>query len=244
MLDRILMAAIAASVAALPACGGDDDIVCEDLAFQGDHIGAGVDDLTGYSEVRGDLRILQVDDLSVLQCLTRVAGDLTIIDNPQLADLTGLEALDEIVGAMFIQNNPALTALDGLELSVFGTAPDGNDVVSIAIDDNDMLTSILALNRVGTLPGGLVITSNDALTDLSGLGNVTAIGDVLAIQNNAALVDISALISLRDLDGDLLIEANPSLPTCAAEALRDQLVAEGFAGSVSISGNDDTGVCN
>ena len=65
--------------------------------------------------------------------------------------------------------------------------------------------------------------------------------DVLAIRNNAALTDISALVSLRDLGGSLLIEANPSLPTCAAEALRDQLVAEGFIGAVSISGNDDTG---
>lgn len=238
------MAVVAASLAAVPACGGDDGITCEDLTFQGDHTGAGVDDLIGYSEVSGDLRILQVGDLSLLQCLTRVAGDITIIDNPDLADLTGLEALDEILGAMFIQNNPVLTSLDGLELSTFGTAPDGNDVVSISISGNPMLTSILALNRVGTLPGGMVITSNDTLTSLAGLGNVTAIGDVLAIRNNAGLTDISALISLRDLEGDLLIEANPNLPTCAAEALRDQLQDEGFIGAVSISGNDDSGVCN
>ena len=239
----VVGALVLVALVVVPGCGGDDAVVCEDLTFQGDHTGAGVADLAGYSEVGGDLRVLQVRDLEPLACLTRVAGDLTILDNPQLADLVGLESLDEILGAMFIENNPTLASLDGLELSTFGTAPDGNDVVSLVIDDNDLLTSVLALNRIGTLSGGLVIVNNDALTALTGLGNVTQIGDVLAIRNNAALTDISALISLRDLTGPLLIEANPSLPTCAAEALRDQLQDNGFIGAVSISGNDDSGTC-
>ncbi len=36
---------------------------------------------------------------------------------------------------------------------------------------------------------------------------------------------------------------NPALPTCAAEALRDRLIANGFTGTATISGNDDTAVC-
>jgi hypothetical protein len=41
---------------------------------------------------------------------------------------------------------------------------------------------------------------------------------------------------------DVSISGNPQLPTCQATALRDQLKAHGFAGSIKIA--DNLGACS
>ena len=42
---------------------------------------------------------------------------------------------------------------------------------------------------------------------------------------------------------DLIFQDNPTLPTCAVEALRDAIGTDNIGGSVSISGNYNDATC-
>ena len=44
-------------------------------------------------------------------------------------------------------------------------------------------------------------------------------------------------------DGRFLVKHNISLPTCQAEEIAEQLIAEGYQGTVEIGGNDDEAEC-
>lgn len=70
---------------------------------------------------------------------------------------------------------------------------------------------------------------------------LASIGEYLEISYNESLtlIDFAALASLG---GALRIGNNPLLPTCQAEALRDQLIAAGWTGTPIIWGNG-TGTC-
>lgn len=54
---------------------------------------------------------------------------------------------------------------------------------------------------------------------------------------------LTGLDSLTDFGSDMFIRQNPTLPTCAAENLRDRLAGQGWDGTATIEGNDDSGTC-
>jgi hypothetical protein len=82
---------------------------------------------------------------------------------------------------------------------------------------------------------GLALRSNEALVDLSALSDVRSIESDLWIEVNPDLTQLDHLNpdldgSLETLGGELSIHGNESLPTCAAEHLRDALIARGWTG--------------
>ena len=64
----------------------------------------------------------------------------------------------------------------------------------------------------------------------------------LRIQRNVVLtsLDFGSLTSLGDT---LTIKGNSSLPSCYATDIYDRLVANGWTGTATISGNNGTGTC-
>jgi hypothetical protein len=78
------------------------------------------------------------------------------------------------------------------------------------------------------------------VASLEALSALTHIDGDLSI-TGTALASLEGLYTLAGVTGSLAITDNSSLPTCAATALLARL---GFEPSeVTVSGNDDAGVC-
>lgn len=144
-------------------------------------------------------------------------GYFQFSDNPTTADLGSSFASLEKLGVITLENNGGLTAVNA-----FAAA-----------------TALRTLHA----EENLYIVNNDSLTDITSLAAVTSIRTRLRITDNALLADISSLLNV---DGSLFdgafqgvfIQNNPSLPTAAqAQALINNLVGEGFAGTTTNTGN-------
>ena len=81
------------------------------------------------------------------------------------------------------------------------------------------------------------IGSNDALLNVDGLEKLVAITEDLVVRNNIALADIDGLGSLFSVGKSITVTGNTSLPTGAAQALADRLVANGYEGEITIENN-------
>jgi hypothetical protein len=73
---------------------------------------------------------------------------------------------------------------------------------------------------------------------------VEDIDEWLVIQDNPLLADLDGLGALVSMGWMLKINDNAILPACAAEALHQQLVDQGWTGTADISGNWDAGTCD
>jgi hypothetical protein len=75
-----------------------------------------LDSISGYVEVTGDLSVLlsPLEDLTGLECLTLVGGELVVLNNNSLTSLEGLNNLVTIEDTLSITSNPILPNLDGL----------------------------------------------------------------------------------------------------------------------------------
>lgn len=82
-------------------------------------------------------------------------------------------------------------------------------------------------------PRNLVSLSLPSLESTSGSFSITE-GNLLASIDLPSLTSVGPSFTVSD---------NPVLPTCQAQAVLDQLVANGWTGTVDISGNDDSGTC-
>jgi hypothetical protein len=109
----------------------------------------------------------------------------------------------------------------------------GNDVTTL---DLPALTTV-----AGVGPGhGVILIRFSGLTTLS-MPSLQQTDGKVVIEKNLQLTSLSfpQLLSIGPL---LRIRVNPALPTCYATNLADQLVANGWVGTVDISGNG-TGSC-
>jgi hypothetical protein len=166
-----------------------------------------------------------------LPALEQVAGLLSSrapLSTPALAEVGGTLRI-QFLAAETSYSFPALATVGGLYLDSFNlTAFDVPSLTTISGDGGGSLAGdvrvvstripFLALGLVATIPGDLIISNNDSMTsfDLSSLG---ALGPTLTITGNAVL------------------------PACYATNLRDQLLAGGWTGTWTISGNNGTGTC-
>ena len=165
---------------------------------------SGLDDLT---VVGGNLYIGNNDalsDLSGLSGITYVGGSLDIYTNLVLSDLSGLSGITSIGGSLVIGNSPALSDLSGLEAltSVGGT---------LQISFNDVLSSLSGLDGLTFVGGYSSISYNPALSSLSGLDGLTSVGDDFYIENNDALNSLIGLDALTSVGNYLIIQSNDAL---------------------------------
>jgi hypothetical protein len=191
-------------------------------------------------------------------------GALLVQDNPRLTAVTlandvSIVALNvrnnlALQGLAFriafnplwyeIADNPALVGLPDV-LSV-GPPPVLNLPCDYSIVNNDALTSLEGLSRLDDV-GLLIVQDNDQLVDLRGLESLREAHE-LTIENNAALTDLAAIDPAREgvlatvLDL-LAVRDNVSLPSCEADALAAEMLANNADLMVEVSGNGDGGTC-
>ena len=110
----------------LISCGEGTDTQCKGNIFEGDFVISSqeaLNELSGYNEVTGNVSIMgPVDggmDLSYLQCLTRVGGNLKISHTDQI-DISALKNLTSVGGDLVISSNALLTSVDLPALSAVG----------------------------------------------------------------------------------------------------------------------------
>jgi hypothetical protein len=209
----------------LGACATDSEVAgsCIDGVWQGNATADDLDALAGCAHVAGNLYLwdAEVDDLSALHALESVSGALSILGSHRLHDLAGLERLEHIGGCLEIADNDGLYGLRGAD----------------------------ALRRAGCLMVGRSVPSgevfgNPALVSLDGLGQLAEVDGDLVIAHNPSLSGLSGLCGLERLGGqELVIHHNAQLPNCSAEQLAERLNGQGYAGEVSIGGNDEEAVC-
>ncbi len=185
------------------------------------------------SSIPSNVTIQSIDDnitnVSALQQLTDIGGNLLIIENPQLSSLGGLSNLVELGGDLELDQNPLLISLiafnnlefidgtlaigeqDGL-LELFGQnaalSSIGKDLL---LYGNTQLTSLSSLENIFLLNGTLEITNQNTLQSLNGLDNLTTTKGSILIKDNTQLNSIAALQTVTALDGEIVISNNPAL---------------------------------
>ena len=139
--------------------------------------------LYGLRNLRGtiDGRLLvqgnaELGDLSGLEGVVGIAGDLFLAGNPQLTSLLGLKGLLQ-VGSITVMSNNALLSLDGLENIGTITSVDSGRGASLYIESNAALRSIAGLSGInGDLRGAMAVWSNPRLESLQGIFGIRAVG--------------------------------------------------------------------
>lgn len=166
---------------------------------------AGCTTISGNLTIVGISSLSNITDLSPLNSITQVTGNLVIRNNGSgLVNLNGLSSVTEVGGNVEAMSNIGLTSLSGLEGL---TAIDGY----LQIIYNNALTSLSGLNNITTVGGHLTIFGNHSLTNLNGLNAVSSTGDYLNIGYNLGLTSLSGLENLTGLGGSLDVRHNASL---------------------------------
>jgi len=202
--------------------------------------GNDISDLSGLNmltSIAGDLNIGDIwsgnpilNNLSGLENLTAIGGSLNIMSNNYLLNLSGLNALSTIGSDLLLVNNFNLTCLSGLDLLTHI----GRDFISVG---NSSLTSLAALGNLNGDIRDLHFYDNWALLNFNGLENIYTIERDMFICCTA-VTNFSGLDNLKEIGGDVTIGnfywgGNPSL-----HSLTGLNSLTSILGNVSISAND------
>ena len=137
---------------------------------------------------------------------------MQITANDTLTNLSGLDNLTSIGGDLRINSNDGLTSLNGLSDSL--TSIGG----TLQIFNNDSLTSLSGLENLNSIEGWLQIIDNDALTSLSGLDSLdhTTLQHLRIEDNpNLSFCEIQPVCDFLENDGPATINGNA--PGCNSE---------------------------
>jgi PKD repeat protein len=249
------------NLASLEALSNLTEIEDGALILAGNHSVPNLSGMEKLSRIRRGLTIQNMNGLTNLEGLSGLQSvdGLIIENNENLASLSGPELLYEGF-YLSVNNNPKLTNLSGLEhvttltelninqnpalISLSGI----NEVTMISsnmnISGNQVLSSLSGLNKL-TIVNGIYINDNSQLVSLDGLQNLVTVNFNLTISSNPQLERVTDMAALSRIGSSLSIQNNSALPTCDAENLRDQVLEkDGIGGSVTITGNDNSGVCD
>lgn len=204
--------------------------------------------LSGITYLKGNLRIVQssLTDLTGLESLLCISGNLEIAENLSLANLDGLSNLEQIGGFLKVGTNKlgdeeagpnsALQNISGLgKLKHIGT--------HLWITKNPLITDIDALGQITTAQN-VVITANAALTNIDGLSNLTEIRGYLKLghknESNASLQNVDGLANVTYIGGYAWIAYNDSLENldglASVEWIGDYLGIFGNSSLESVAG--------
>jgi len=184
----------------------------------------------------------QIDDFQVnYPGCTEISGNVTIHGN-NISNLNGLNVLTKIYGNLQIVDNDILTNLNGLEglITVYGTVSIGNSDNG----GNPNLTSLNGLNNLSHIGGDFVIDRNSALINLSGCDGLSCIGGDLYIGDylggNVSLMNLTGLGNTNVFGGLVKIYGNDALNSL--EGLEN--LDFGAINTLSISENNSLSFCN
>ncbi len=186
--------------------------------------------------IPGDMTITtvgaNVTDLSPLNNIVSIGGELKIYNNPGLINI-GFGSLTSVGDGVYVENNPALNNLDSFSsLTTVGS--------HLHIRENASLTTMSGLSNIASVGGYLYFYDNDALTDLNGLSSLATVGAYVYIEGNDALSDISALQNTTFQPSSslgLTIKNNPVLGVCNIPNFCSYLANPASTHPRDISGN-------
>lgn len=238
---------------------GTQDFVITSLFLIGDLVIETPQDLADFAVtelegVTGDVFIQSnpsnaLTDLTGLELLRRVRGDVIVQNNDALNDLTGLDNLETIGGSLVIMNNlglsslpngfPALTSV-GQSLMVnansnLASLGGFNALLSVggtfSLASNPSLSGFGSFESLATVGGDFDLSSNPALTSIAPFGALTSVGGGLLIFGTG-LTQITGFVGLKSVGGTLGLAANDQVTTITGfGALRT------VAGSIELTGN-------
>jgi hypothetical protein len=190
-----------------------------DLTIKDDTALIDLTGLEGITLILGSLEIqgTGIADLSALNNLCSVNGDMNLVRNNFLINLSGLESLESIGGSLGVFENNQLLSLSGLE-------------------NLDSIGGWLSVGNIGGVgdpppPGG-----NDVLQNLSPLESLTYLGGGISIGRNNSLSSLAGLDNINaGTVTDLIIGDNQSLSSCEVKSVCNYLAAPN--GTITIEYN-------
>lgn len=164
---------------------------------------------------------LGFNDLSGLESITSIGGNINLFRNDDLINFTGLENLNNVSGDLRITSNDNLTDLEGLQtLNSIGG--------QLYIYDNEHLENLNALENLTSMNGILNITFNDDLTTLEGLRNIDSSGITnlnIRGNNNLSLCAVESICNYLQGDGPYFITGNSTNCYTASQIQEACLIA-------------------
>jgi hypothetical protein len=226
---------------------------------------ASLSGLENLTSVGGYLEIGDNDALTNLCALYNVnlgGNNLDIYDNNALSMDTAYELETQLrnngftgtatiernygTGQVFCDNNVCVGdyTIDGIDTSGDIAVLAGCTEITgrLAIIDTSSTNNLNGLENLTSVGGGLDIYYNNALTSLSGLENLTSVGGYLEIGDNDALTNLCALYNVNLGANTLAIHYNNALSMDTVNALKDQLIINGFTGNFYIGNNEGSGI--
>ncbi|RCU45310.1 hypothetical protein DU002_16485 [Corallincola holothuriorum] len=151
-------------------------------------------DLQGVEVIEGSLFISDtgMSDLTGLESLTEIVGDLIIYEDETLTSLRGLENLQRIGGALIVYEATGLLDMQGL--SALQSIENG-----IQLESNYTLTSVDGLSALTELPGGFSAYNLYDFSSLEGLSGVTGSMKELALSST----NVTSLAPLSQVSGSM-----------------------------------------
>lgn len=159
----------------------------------------------GCTEIEGSVELHgSMWDISDLIVLTRINGNLRIIDCDELESLDGFDSLKSVGGKLEIFECAVLNNLTGLEnLTSIGN--------SFEVRQNYFLMSLYGMNSLTSVGADMEIIYNESIKSLGEFSALTAIGGNLNIENNSDLIDLTGLSNLNQINGTLTVINNDKL---------------------------------
>ncbi|MDN3725500.1 hypothetical protein QRD02_14010, partial [Aequorivita sp. SDUM287046] len=160
--------------------------------------------ITGYLIIGYNLGpdYSNIEDISPLQALTFVGGEIIISYNERLQNLIGLHNLVEIGTSLNVYENPVLSTLESLSsLTVINR--------NLGIIGNASLANLTGLHNITSVEGDLTVQSL-RVSNLEGLDSIIFAGS-LNVSFNSSLQNIDALSALTEMSGYIVIQKNPLL---------------------------------
>lgn len=169
-------------------------------------------------------------DLSPLQSLKTVSGNINIINNNSITALYGLHNL-ESVEELNIIGNGGLVSLNGLGKL--------KRVTNLNIGENNQLTTLSGLEELKTISGNLYIFDNENLESIQGMEQLQQI-DYVYIEKHPALLNLMGFYELERIHSGLYIADNDNL----THLYGLDFVQFGYPFELSIFNNDQLATCH
>ncbi|MGB2129476.1 MAG: hypothetical protein ACPHXR_08375 [Flavicella sp.] len=158
------------------------------------------------NEVEGDLHIesMSITDLSDLESLEKVGGDLFIGFNENLVSVKGLDNLKTIGGSFHINGESPIVNLSGLEnLETIGE--------DFLIDIGYNVKTITGFNSLKEIGGNMRFYKNFSLVYLPNFTSLQSIGGNLDLYETYSLISVEGFQNLTTIGGDLIIKSCANL---------------------------------
>ena len=159
----------------------------------------------GWTSIDGNILIYKsgITDLSFLENVTEITGNVDIYSNDSLVSFNGLSKLKKIGGYLSISSNSLLGECYNRDIK-FEEYP----VVCRGYDHN--YSSMDALHSLEEI-GGYLLIENNGVKALDGFRGLKRIGDILMIVDNSNLENIDGLSNLKNVNGYVNICNNANL---------------------------------